>query len=168
MSRPPDQHPELPLDPDAVDDRSCDLPRPVHLRGDLLALVAVGGFFGALSRYGVSLAEPTTTGRWPIGTLAVNLAGAFILGVLMEGLARSGANARWRQRVRLLVGTGFCGALTTYSTLAVEADLLIRDHQTGLALAYLGGSLFAGLVVTSAGIAAASGHHHWRRRRSQA
>jgi CrcB protein len=166
VSRSPDQHPELPLDPDPVDD-GRDLPRPVHLRRDLLALVAVGGFFGALARYGVSRAEPTTTGHWPTGTFIVNLVGALILGVLLEALARSGADAGWRQRARLLIGTGFCGALTTYSTLAVEADLLVRDHRSGLAVLYLVVSLVGGLVLTSAGIAAATGHHHWRVRRSQ-
>jgi CrcB protein len=168
VSGSPDRHPELPLDPDPADDGYRDLPRPVHLKRGSLTLVAVGGFVGALARYGISLLEPTRTGRWPIATFAVNLAGAFILGVLLEALARSGADAGWRQHVRLLIGTGFCGALTTYSTLAVEADLLLRDRHTGLALLYLLISLIGGLVLTSAGIAVAAGQHHWRRqRRSQ-
>jgi CrcB protein len=165
VSRWPDRHPELPLDPDPAAGGHRDLRRPAHLERGSLTLVAVGGFLGTLARYGVSLVEPTRTGRWPIGTFVVNLAGAFIVGVLLEALARSGAGAGWRQRVRLLIGTGFCGALTTYSTLAVEADLLVRDHQTGLALLYLLVSVIGGLVLTSAGIAAATGQHRWRRQR---
>jgi CrcB protein len=130
--------------------------------------VAVGGFAGALARYGFSLLEPTTTGHWPIGTFVVNLAGAFILGVLLEALARSGADAGWRQHTRLLIGTGFCGALTTYSTLAVEADLLVRDHRAGLAALYLLASVIGGLVATTVGIAVATGEHHLRIRRRSA
>ena len=61
---------------------------------------------------------------WPWATFMINLAGAFILGALLEGLARSGGDTGWRQRVRLFAGTGFCGAFTTYSTLALEVSLL--------------------------------------------
>jgi fluoride exporter len=150
----PDRHPELPLDPDAADDRFPA--RPLHRRLGPLALVAVGGFLGALARYAVAQWRPTTSGQWPVGTLLVNLIGAFILGALLEGLARAGTDDGRRLQVRLLVGTGFCGALTTYSTLAVESDLLIRDHRTGLAVAYLMTSVVAGLVVTLAGVLAAS------------
>jgi CrcB protein len=160
-----DPNPELPLDPDVEDEGRGRQARPLHFRLDALLLVFVGGFVGTIARYGVAVQEPTTTGHWPTGTLAVNLVGAFVLGALLEGLARSGPDAGARQRARLLLGTGFCGALTTYSTLAVEADLLVRDHRAALAAAYLVVSVLAGLLATTAGIAAATGHHRWRRRR---
>lgn len=166
MSRLSDPNPELPLDPDVQDEGRGQQARPLHFRIDALLLVFVGGFAGTIARYGVALHEPTATGRWPAGTLAVNVVGAFILGGLLEALSRSGPDAGVRQRARLLLGTGFCGALTTYSTLAVEADLLVRDHRAGLAGLYLAVSVLAGLLAAIAGIAAATGHHRWRRRRA--
>ena len=59
----------------------------------------------------------------------------------------------------MLLGTGLCGALTTYSTLAVESDLLVRGGHAALAAAYAIGSVVAGLVATITGIAVAAGHH---------
>jgi fluoride exporter len=156
-----DAHPELPLDPDALD-ASGEVPPP-HLRIGPVLLVAGGGAAGTLARYGLAHLEPTRTGGWPWGTFIANLIGAFVLGALLEWLARSGPDHGWRQRARLLFGTGFCGALTTYSTLAVEADLLVRAHDQGLAVGYLLGSLVGGLLATVAGIAAATGRHRVRR-----
>jgi fluoride exporter len=126
--------------------------------------VAAGGFVGTAARYGLTLLEPARSGTWPWPTFIANLAGAFVLGALLQGLARSGPDAGWRQRIRLLLGTGFCGALTTYSTLATEADLLVRSHDRWLALGYLGTTLVGGLVATVGGVAAATGHHRYRRR----
>jgi CrcB protein len=112
------------------------------------------------------VALPTVTGQWPTGTFVVNLVGAFVLGALLEGLVRRGPDVANRQRARLLIGVGFCGALTTFSTLAVEADLLVRSHDAGLAFGYGVGSVAGGLVVTGVGISLAAGHH--RRRVRQA
>jgi CrcB protein len=167
MHEPRDAHPELPEDPDSVmqDDGP---PRPHHAQPLLLGLVALGGFLGAATRYGVALVLPSASGRWPTGTFVVNLVGAFILGALLEGLARGGPDAGWRRRARLLVGTGFCGALTTYSTLAVETDLLVRDGAPGLALAYVVVSVVAGLFASAVGIAVAVGHHRRGRPRKAA
>jgi CrcB protein len=136
--------------------------RPQHVQPLLLILVAAGGFIGAAARYGISSGLPSRSGSWPTGTFVVNLAGAFLLGLLLEALARRGPDMGWRRRIRLFLGTGFCGAFTTYSTLAVEADLLVRDGATGIAAAYAVVSLFAGFVATAAGIALAVGHHQWR------
>jgi CrcB protein len=91
--------------------------------------------------------------------LLVNLVGALVLGVLLEALSRQGPDTGWRRRTRLLVGTGFCGGLTTYSTLAVEADLLIRSHRDGLAAGYVVVSVVAGLAVAAVGIALSARLH---------
>ena len=164
MTEPTDSHSEIPMDPDEMGPVEGSRRVLVPVQPLLVGLVALGGALGTAARYGVSLALPTTTGHWPLGTFVVNLAGSFVLGGLLEGLARWGPDSGWRQRTRLLVGTGFCGGLTTFSTLAVESDLLVRSHNSGLALAYAAGSLAGGLLATALGISAAAGHHHRRTR----
>jgi CrcB protein len=138
-----------PLDPDGPGRRA-------HARPELIALVFVGGALGTALRYALSRAWPTTAQHWPTGTFVANVVGAFVLGALLEALLRAGPDTGWRQRVRLVAGTGFCGGFTTYSTLAVETDLLLRDHCTGLALGYLLGSVLAGLVAVVLGVAVAA------------
>jgi fluoride exporter len=137
-SRSDDAHPELPDDPD---------PGPLAL--SLLALVGIGGAIGTAARYGLSRWLPAGIGL-PRGTLIANLAGALVLGVLLETLALHGRDEGGR--LRLLVGTGFCGGLTTYSTLAVESNLLVRGHQHALAAGYAVGSIAAGIVVVAVGV----------------
>jgi CrcB protein len=149
MSPHSDPHPELPLDPDAF-------PSPAWHRQPLaLGLVALGGFAGTLARYGLARAEPTHARAWPWATFVANVVGAFVLGLLLEALARRGLDDGWRLRTRLLAGTGFCGAFTTYSALAVETDLLVRDHRPGLACGYFAATVVVGLGATVLGLLAA-------------
>jgi CrcB protein len=82
------------------------------------ALVATGGFAGALSRHAVSVALPET---FPWGTLAVNVVGAFLLGVVVSETAATG---RLSDAARLLLSTGFLSSFTTYSTFASETVAL--------------------------------------------
>ncbi|WP_375483724.1 fluoride efflux transporter FluC [uncultured Jatrophihabitans sp.] len=142
------------VDPDSPDGRPGR--RPLHLRPGACALVVAGGVAGTAARYGLARAFPTRSGHWPTGTFVANLVGAFVLGVLLEALLRSGPDTGVRRRLRLLLGTGFCGGFTTYSTFAVEADLLVRDHHTGLAVGYVAATLVAGAVLSVAGIALAA------------
>ena len=80
------------------------------------ALVAAGGFAGAASRHGVTLVLPAAF-SFPWGTLAVNVVGSFLLGVVVYGTeTRGGIPAR----ARLVVSTGFVSSFTTYSTFAAE------------------------------------------------
>ncbi len=93
-----------------------DGPSPLdRLRG--LALVAAGGFAGATGRYAVAVAAPAPE----LGTLAVNVAGSFALGLFLDLVRRTDAVS---QRTRLLLGTGFLSSFTTYSTFAVETAAL--------------------------------------------
>lgn len=126
--------------------------RPLHRRPGALLAVLVGGTIGTLARWGLGRALPMRDG-WPLGTLAANLAGAFLLGLLLEALARAGADEGGRRTARLLLGTGFCGAFTTMSALDVEVLGLVQAHRPGLAAAYLAASLAAGLALACAGIA---------------
>jgi CrcB protein len=92
----------------------------------------------------------------------VNLVGAFVLGLLLEGLVRRGPDVGRRRQLRLFAGTGFCGGFTTYSALAVELDILLRDQQLGTAGGYAGVTLVGGALVTVLGILIAASHHRWR------
>jgi CrcB protein len=127
-----------------------------------VALVAAGGVLGAPARYAISQALPDSGRAFPTATFITNLTGALVLGALLEGLARLGPDEGWRRSARLLVGTGMCGAYTTYSTFTVESDQLLRAHRVGLAAVYAVGSVVLGLFATGLGIALAAGYHRGR------
>lgn len=110
----------------------------LHRRVPMIALVALGGAGGALAR--AAVAEGLHT---PWATLAVNLVGALVLGALLEFFTRTGDRPGWR----LLLGTGFCGAFTTYSTFAREVS--DRSMTGGTLLA--AGEVVLGLTVAAAG-----------------
>jgi CrcB protein len=143
-----DSHPELAGDPDSG-----------PLTAILIGLVGIGGVLGTSLRYALGTRWlPAGTG-FPRGTFIANLVGALMLGVLLETLARRGSDTGGRRRIRLLVGTGFCGGFTTYSTLALETDLLMRAHRDGLAVTYAIASIVAGAVLAGLGIALSSRLH---------
>lgn len=146
------------LDPDAETLGEVRPHRPVHLHPGFVLIVVAGGILGALARYWLSSALPSPAG-WPLPTLCINLAGAFALGVLLEGLARRGPDAGRLRVVRLLAGTGFMGAFTTYSTMAVEASHLFSAGRGTDALVYLAATLLGGALASIAGIRLAAGHH---------
>ena len=128
--------------------------RPPHLRVHLLGLVFAGGATGTLARWSVGVAVPNLE-RVPAATFGVNVVGAFVLGALLEGLARRGPDAGRRQALRLTLGTGFCGGFTTYSALANDTSALLRAGLVGHALAYALGTLVLGLAASVLGIAVA-------------
>ena len=99
-------------------------------------LVALGAGVGAAARFG---AAHLLDGRWPWGTLVVNVLGAFLLGVA-SGAALDGA---WFA----LVGTGFCGALTTYSAFAVQ----VHDRGPRLGGGYAAATLLLSLPACALG-----------------
>lgn len=117
-----------------------------------MATVAIGGFFGAAAREALEQAVHTSGGGFPLATFVINVSGAFLLGLVLEALARSGTDTGWRRRGRLLLGTGFLGAYTTYSTLAIETDQLFRTGHPGSGAWYAIASAAAGLVAAAAGI----------------
>jgi CrcB protein len=129
----------------------------------VLGLVFAAGTAGALARWALGLAIPVP-GGWPLGTLVINLAGALALGALLESLARRGPDVGARRLVRLTAGTGFLGAFTTYSTLAVDGSRLFVAGRTSDAVWYLALSLLAGAGATVLGIAGAAWLHREDRR----
>ncbi|WP_460869062.1 fluoride efflux transporter FluC [Rhodococcus aerolatus] len=134
------------------------------MRVELVGLVALGGAVGSLARHGLSLALPTGGSGWPTGTFAVNAVGAFLLGALLEALARRGEEGPRARALRLLAGTGFLGGFTTYSSLTDEVDLLLaREGSLGVALGYGLGSVVVGFVAALLGVLAATAGHRWHR-----
>lgn len=129
-------------------------------------LVGAGGFAGTLARYGLSVAMPDT-GDWPVATLTVNVVGAFALGLLLEALARA-SDSRPSRTARLVLGTGFLGSFTTYSSLAVETERLVAGGSGGLALAYAAVSLVCGMLACVLGVVAGSVARYRRRRADRA
>lgn len=135
-------------------------PRP-FLRPQSVALVALGGTFGAAAREGLVLSVPDA-GHLPWAIVIANLAGAFLLGLLYEALNRSIPGRARGPRLRLLLGTGFCGGFTTYSTLAVGSVALAgwgggpAAHGLGWAAGYAFGTVLAGALATWCGILAGS------------
>lgn len=111
--------------------------------------VGVGGALGAWLRWGLGVALNPVFPTLPLGTLVANVAGGFVIGVAIEYFAR---HAAVPAEVRLLVITGFLGALTTFSTFSAEAVALFAHRQYGWALAHVGAHLGGSLVATVAGI----------------
>lgn len=98
----------------------------VHAHRDplLLGVVFVGGACGTAIRALLGDAFPRPAGSWPWTTFCINVIGAFLLGLLLEGLVRSGEDRGTRRLLRLGVGTGVLGGFTTYSTFMVETTKL--------------------------------------------
>jgi CrcB protein len=112
-----------------------------------LAAIFVGGAIGALARYGVGRALPHDPGSWPWATFLVNVAGALLLGYLTTRLQERLPPTAYR---RPLLGTGLCGALTTFSTMQVELLQMLDAGEDGLAAGYAAASIAAGVLAIAA------------------
>ena len=96
------------------------------------ALVAIGGLVGCVGRYWLAgLVQGLTDHGFPSGTLAVNVLGSFIVGLVM---ALSLDRGLLSDDLRILLATGFCGGFTTMSTFSYETMALLRDGEHLLAL----------------------------------
>ncbi len=154
---------ELPLDPEvnAAEDARHRLggsagpfqrSRPLRwprLEPRVLLTIFVGGLGGGLARYGVTQAWPASTRAFPWAIFVVNTAGAFALALLLVILAEVWAPHRY---VRPLLGTGFLGAFTTFSSVVAAADQLVVHGHARTAAIYLSGSLLAALGAASFGL----------------
>ncbi len=114
----------------------------------IVFLVFAGGAVGSALRY--------VTDRWvqgrhalrfPLGTSTVNLVGCFVLGLVSGGVADAG----WSAHVQALLGTGFCGGLTTFSTFSVETVELLGGRLTIRAVAYVVISVGLGVALAALG-----------------
>ena len=117
----------------------------------MLGLLAVGagGCLGALARYGLSTwAVRVWGGRFPVGTLVVNVLGCFLLGALMAALAERQLLA---PEARLFLTIGFLGSFTTFSTVGYETFDLLRAQDVALAAASLGANVAVGMLAVALG-----------------
>ncbi|MGD8485115.1 MAG: fluoride efflux transporter CrcB [Chloroflexota bacterium] len=116
-----------------------------------LLFLAVGGAFGAVSRYLVQgWVQDLTGDRFPWGTFVVNISGSFMLG-LVFALAMDRAVFSPEVRVPLMIG--FIGSYTTFSTLMLESWVLAEEGDLIRMLANLTGSVVVGMVAVVAGLA---------------
>jgi fluoride exporter len=118
-------------------------PHPSRIPSRLHAAVAIGGAAGAAARVELERLLPAPAGGWPWMTFGINVAGAFLLGYLATRLLERLPPSTYRSP---FVGTGFCGALTTFSTMQIEMLRLMRGGHIGLAIAYGGTSIVCGLL----------------------
>ena len=96
-------------------------------------LVMIGGAAGSVGRYAVGTATLGTLGpNYPWGTLAVNLIGGFLMGLLAGMLARTGGS----EQTRLLIGVGVLGGFTTFSAFSLDAATMIERGQWSVAVTY--------------------------------
>ena len=111
-------------------------------------LVLLGGAVGAPVRYLVDRSVMSRTRSvLPLGTLVVNVIGCFVLGCVVGGASPD---------VRLLLGTGFCGGLTTFSTFGYETSRLASEGSSRIALINVVLSVGLGLGVAALGVSLTS------------
>lgn len=132
--------------------------KPIHLRLPYLGLALIGGTFGTAAREAIALAFPVTSGI-PWAIFAVNILGAFLLGLLLDALARMGPDAGSRRRLRIMIGTGFMGGFTTYSALATDTASLLGEGSADAGIVYGLGTVLIGGLATWAGIVVATKLH---------
>ena len=112
-------------------------------------LVLVGGAVGSVARYGVGRLTLSAFGpNYPWGTLAVNLIGGFLMGVLVGTLARTSGS----ENTRLLLGVGVLGGFTTFSAFSLDAVSMIEGGQWGAAIVYALASVIGSVVALFAGL----------------
>lgn len=113
----------------------------------------VGGSVGGGARYATGVLWVSPAGSFPLPILTVNLTGAFLLGIVLGVAGRMGPS----RYVRPLLGTGFCGGFTTFSSVVVTSAQLVAAGHGTVAGAYLGANLAGGLAAGWLGVVLARG-----------
>ena len=112
-------------------------------------IIGIGGFLGAISRYGVALWIGQRWGRnFPLGTFVINVSGSFLIGLLMSLFTeRFMVNPQWR----LMLVVGFLGAYTTFSTFEYETGTLMKDGEWLIAMLNVILSVIVGFIALKLG-----------------
>jgi CrcB protein len=115
-----------------------------------LLIVGLGGGAGSMLRYAVQkIFQVQSVAPFPTGTLLVNIAGCFLIGILWSMVSRS---LTWNEEMKLLLMTGFCGGFTTFSAFTLEGIGLLKENKTALFFIYLTASVVGGMLATFIGI----------------
>lgn len=124
----------------------------------LYLIVFIGAGIGGALRHGINVAAARLFGYgFPFGTLIVNIAGSFLMGLLAGYFAfRPGIN----QHMRLFLTTGILGGFTTFSAFSLDTALLIERHAYGAAAGYIVGSVAASVSALFFGLALFRGSAH--------
>jgi fluoride exporter len=115
----------------------------------ILLAIGTGSFIGGVLRYLLSqFIQTKVYSTFPFGTLAVNIIGCFVIGLVFGLSDKTIISQEWR----LFLATGLLGGFTTFSAFSNETVSMLRDSQFWYASAYVGLSVFAGLIATFIGI----------------
>ena len=109
--------------------------------------IGFGGFIGTVCRYLIGLLPLGTEGGFPVKTLAINILGAFVIG-LVSALAVK--NESMDRHLVLMLKVGLCGGFTTFSTFAYENADLLKNGQTWISVLYMALSLAVGIAAVFA------------------
>ncbi|MCW2600558.1 MAG: crcB3 [Frankiales bacterium] len=139
-----------------------DRARWPRLRARVVAAVFVGGCVGGLGRYLVDQAWPAGAHAFPWATFTINTTGSFLLGLLLVLVTEMLPPTTY---VRPLLGTGFCGAWTTFSAVTAGTDQLVAHGHAAMGVVVVLASVLAGLAAASCGLVAGRSVAAHRRRR---
>ena len=113
-------------------------------------LVFLGAGLGGMARHAVGMAAVRLGSSFPIGTMAINIAGSVAMGLFAGWFAQRDATQAWR----LFIAVGILGGFTTFSSYSLDAVLLLERGETGAALFYVVGSVMLGIGGLFAGLLA--------------
>jgi fluoride exporter len=133
----------------ATYDRTDELSEVIRCMWKSIVAICIGASLGALLRWWLGARLNSFFPAIPPGTLAANLIGGYVVGVAVALFA---AFPAWAPEWRLLLITGFCGGLTTFSTFSAEVVTLLQQGRAGSACAAAAVHLVGSLVLTFAGI----------------
>ncbi|GHA94631.1 putative fluoride ion transporter CrcB [Algimonas arctica] len=112
-------------------------------------LIALGGGIGAMGRHGLGQLTFRVFGPgFPVGTLAANVLGGLLMGLLAGWLATKDGG----QNLRLLLGVGLLGGFTTFSAFSLDAFLMFEKGRYGVLAAYVGGSVILAIAAIAVGL----------------
>ncbi len=114
----------------------------------ILLIIGTGSFIGGICRYLLSkFIQSRYLSTFPFGTLGVNIAGCFIIGIVFALSERTNISLE----MRLFLATGVCGGFTTFSAFSYETYILLRNGQLMYAIVYISASVLLGVSATFAG-----------------